>query len=375
MLITLSTFAYFISVGALLPTLPRYVDGPLGGGSISVGMVVGAFSLAAVVLRPVVGRVGDTKGRRVLILGGAGLVAVSVAAYVFAHSLGTLLLMRLVTGAGEAAFYVGAASAINDLAPEERRGEALSFFSLALYAGLALGPVLGESVLNHTHYKAAWIASAVCALVALLLGLGVPDTRQRIEGPPSSRIIHPAALLPGTILAAGIVGLTGFNSFVPLYVATLGMKGSRVVFVTFSAIVLVVRGFGARLPDRLGPRQSARAALATSAVGLMLIALWAQTAGLLVGTVLFGLGQALAFPALMTIAIRGAPPSERGSVVGTFTAFFDLAYGVGAVALGATVSLFGYRGMFATASLIALSGLALLLLYARRTDRSQASTA
>jgi MFS family permease len=368
-LITLSTFAYFVSVGALLPTLPRYVEGPLGGGSISVGLAIGAFSLAAVVLRPVVGRVGDARGRRILILGGAALVGASVAALVVANNMVVLLLIRLVTGAGEAAFYVGAASAINDLAPEERRGEALSFFSLALYAGIALGPVLGETVLNHTHYNAAWVASAACAFLACALALSIPDTREEIEETPrSSRIIHPAALLPGTILAAGIVGLTGFNSFIPLYVLTLGMKGSRLIFVTFSVVVLLVRGFGAQLPDRLGPRLSARAALVTSAVGLAVMAAWAHPAGLVVGTVFFALGQALAFPALMTIAIRGAPSSERGSVVGTFTAFFDLAYGVGAVGLGAVVDLLGYRGMFAVSSAAALAGLVLLFVYARNSE-------
>ena len=334
-----------------------------------MGLVVGAFSLAAVVLRPVVGRIGDTRGRRLLILAGAVLVGASVAAYVLASNLFVLLLLRLITGAGEAAFYVGAATAINDLAPEERRGEALSFFSLALYAGIALGPVLGETVLDHNHFDSAWIASAICAFVAFFLGLGIADTRDEHVGEPTStRIIHPAALLPGTILAAGIVGLTGFNSFVPLYVLTLGMKGSRLVFVTFSAIVLLVRGFGAQLPDRLGARFSARAALITSAVGLALVAIWATPAGLFAGTVIFALGQALAFPALMTIALRGAPASERGSVVGTFTAFFDLAYGVGAIGLGAVVSLLGYRGMFAACAVTAVGGLGLLFLYARRKD-------
>jgi predicted MFS family arabinose efflux permease len=165
--------------------------------------------------------------------------------------------------------------------------------------------------------------------------------------------------------------LTGFNSFIPLYVLTLGMKGSRLIFVTFSVVVLMVRGFGAQLPDRLGPRFSARAALVTSAMGLAVIAAWAHPAGLILGTVLFALGQALAFPALMTIAIRGAPSSERGSVVGTFTAFFDLAYGAGAIGLGAVVDLLGYRGMFATSSAVAVGGLVLLFLYARRSDRAE----
>jgi predicted MFS family arabinose efflux permease len=94
-----------------------------------------------------------------------------------------------------------------------------------------------------------------------------------------------------------------------------------------------------------------------------------SSAGLFAGGAMFGVGQALAFPALMSIAVRGAPASERGAVVGTFTAFFDLAFGLGAVSLGAVASVFGYTGSFKVASLVALIGLGLLYAYARRDAR------
>jgi predicted MFS family arabinose efflux permease len=87
---------------------------------------------------------------------------------------------------------------------------------------------------------------------------------------------------------------------------------------------------------------------------------------LFAGTIVFAIGQALSFPALMTIAIDGAPPSERGAVVGTFTAFFDLAFGLGAVSLGAVVAVSGYRGAFAGGAFVAGLGLALMLARARR---------
>ena len=64
-LVTLSTFAYFLAIGSLLPTLPRFVENELGGGSVAVGFVVGAFAIAAAVLRPFPGRFGDLRGRRI----------------------------------------------------------------------------------------------------------------------------------------------------------------------------------------------------------------------------------------------------------------------------------------------------------------------
>ncbi len=367
-LITLATFAYFVSVGALIPTLPLYVEGPLRGGDVAVGVAIGAFSLSAVLLRPFSGRLSDVKGRRVLLVSGAALVTASVAGYVVVTSLLPLLLLRLVTGAGEAFFYVGAASAINDIAPDERRGEALSFFSLALYAGLALGPVLGEWVLDGDRFDAAWLLSAGAAALALLLGWRVPDTRPDAVGSAGSgRLIHPAGLLPGTVLAASVWGLAGFSTFVPLYARELGLDGSRLVFVTYSGLVLAIRLFGARIPDVLGSRRTARLALTASALGMATMGLWETPAGLFAGVAVFGVGQALAFPALMSIAVRGAPASERGAVVGTFTAFFDLAFGLGAVTLGAVAAVFGYAGAFRVAAAVALGGLGLLYLYARRS--------
>ncbi|HYN36702.1 MAG TPA: MFS transporter, partial [Actinomycetota bacterium] len=71
LLIMLSTLAYFISVGALQPTLPRFVQGPLGGGDVQVGLAVGAFAFSAVLIRPFVGPIGDRRGRRLLIVLGA----------------------------------------------------------------------------------------------------------------------------------------------------------------------------------------------------------------------------------------------------------------------------------------------------------------
>ena len=54
----------FLSIGAVVPALPRYVMGPLGGDGFTAGLVVGAFGVTSVFLRPVGGRFSDRHGRR-----------------------------------------------------------------------------------------------------------------------------------------------------------------------------------------------------------------------------------------------------------------------------------------------------------------------
>lgn len=373
-LITFATFCYFVAIGALIPTVPRYVDGPLGGSNFSVGLVVGAFAFSAVLMRPFVGSLGDRRGRRILMVAGALAVGGSTAAYGLATSIPALIVLRIVLGAGEAAFYVGAASAINDLAPDERRGEALSFFSLALYSGIAIGTVTGETVLHAGRFGSVWALSAMSAFVAAGLALRVRETRPPgLELPQKRHLVHPSGLKPGTVLATSVWGLAGFNTFVPLYAIQIGMSGSRAVFFTFSAIVLSIRLFGARLPDVLGPQRAASAALVMNSLGLIIAGGWATELGLFAGTFVFAIGQALAFPALMTLAVSGSAASERGSVVGTFTAFFDLAFGLGAFTLGIVAGLVGYRGAFFFAALVSVAGLGLLQTYVYRAKVARAA--
>ena len=82
--VALAELAYFTADGMLLPALPRFVEGPLGRGNVAVGLVIGAFSVSAFFLRPWAGGVADRRGRRLLMVAGASLFAISVAGYFLA---------------------------------------------------------------------------------------------------------------------------------------------------------------------------------------------------------------------------------------------------------------------------------------------------
>ena len=69
------TFCGLLAVGAVLPVLPRYVDGPLDGGKIAVGVVIGAYAITGLLLRPFAGRFADRRGRKPAVLIGSLLVA------------------------------------------------------------------------------------------------------------------------------------------------------------------------------------------------------------------------------------------------------------------------------------------------------------
>ena len=181
-LVVASGLCYFTALAMLTPVLPDYVEKSLGHGSVAVGIAVGAFAIGAVALRTYAGRFGDTVGRRVLIIGGALIVATSTACYGLVHALWFLVTLRVISGFGEAGFFVGAATMVTDLSPAHRRGEAVSYWSVAVYGGLSFGPVLG-SVL---HGSARHRRGTVRPRVDRVGGPRVPRGRFRGRSPSRS---------------------------------------------------------------------------------------------------------------------------------------------------------------------------------------------
>lgn len=358
--VTAASLAYFTGLGMLLPTLPRYVEDELGGNGLAVGLVAGSFAFSAAVVRPWVGRAGDRSGRRVLVVGGSLIVAASVGAYASIDSLVPLILLRIVSGVGEAAVFVGAATAIQDMAPSDRRGEAASYFSVSIFGGLAIGPPVGEALLDGPGYGAVWLVTAAALLLAAVLGTLTPvgPIGEHHEGP--RRLLHPAALGPGSVLALSLAGLACFDGFLALYVDDLGLDGAAPYFVTYGLVILAVRVVGARIPDRVGPGVTAKAAVAQIAVGLLIIATWQSTVGLYVGTVIFSLGQSLQFPALMRLVMDVVPDRERTSAMATFSMFFDLSQGVGLIVLGSVVALADESMAFVASAVLASTSLLVL---------------
>ena len=355
LIVTAATFAYFVCMGALVPTLPRYVEDELGGGGVAVGLVVGLFAVSAALVRPWAGRLGDLRGRRLLISGGSLVMGVSVLAYALVDAVAPLLALRLVSGIGEAAVFVGAATAIQDLAPDHRRGEAASYFSVALYGGIAVGPLLGEWLADEHGFHAVWYAAGGSALLAAVLGLGT-QPHHGLPVPRPERLLYRSALGPGLVLLMGLIPFVGFGTFIELYGEDIGLDDVGPVFAAYAVSVLLIRVLGARLPDRLGWRVASTIALISVGSGALVLAVWASVAAVWIAAFGMAIGMSLLFPALFSAVVAGVPEEERSQAVGTFSVFFDLANGIGAPLLGLVVALSSYRGAFFAAAVIAACG-------------------
>jgi MFS family permease len=358
-----AALAFFGSGNMVLPVASRYASGPLGADATGVGLAIGSFAIAALLLRPVVGWSSDRYGRRPLLILGAALTVVALLLHLPATTLPVFIAARSLLGVGEAFFFVAAVAALSDMAPPERRGEAINIGSLAVYLGLAIGPFVGESILAASGYDSVWLAAAGMAALATVLTLLVPETapgalRRRLDGerPPRTPLIHRAGFRPGFLMLMGMWGMAGFFAFIPLYTTHLGMSGAGPALALYAVIVVTLRIVFVRLPDQMGPARLSAIALIGSSIGLAILGLVGTPLGVYLGTAVFAVGIAFLYPALLALAVARVDEMERGAVVGTTTAFVDVAFGLAPAILGAAVAVVGLGGTFLVSALIAAGG-------------------
>ena len=368
--LAVADLAYFTAGGVAIYALPLYVIGPVGSDPSGAGLAFGAFAVSALVLRPFAGRLSDSWGRRPLLFGGALLCAVAMALTAIVDSLPMIVMLRLLVGVAEAAFFVASFAVLADLAPPSRMGEALSYNSLGLYLGLAFGPPLGEVLINAAGFAAAWVGAGVLAVLAALIALGIGETRSprsELDAPP--RLIHWKAVPVSIGFFASIAALGGFLTFASLHAAAVGLASTSVPLFVYGAVVVVGRVVFAKVPDRLPALPLGAAALATVAAGLVVTAAWSSPMGLISGTVLLAVGVTFSTPAFFTAAFATAGPSERGAASGTVSAFLDLGLGGGPVLLGLVAGTLGIPVAFGAAAAIALAGCGWTLALSRRSTR------
>ncbi|MGN6215505.1 MAG: MFS transporter [Solirubrobacterales bacterium] len=355
------TFLGLIAVGSVLPVLPRYVHGPLHSSDLAVGVVIGSYAATGLLLRPVAGRLADTRGRRPTVLLGALLVSLSGLLYLPHLGIAGLIVARLVLGAGEGALYTAGSAWIVDMAPPARRGRVLGLYGLAVWGGLSVGPLLGELLLNASGYTTVWICAAALPLLGAAIAARVPDPFRPQPHADPHPLIAPEAVRPGLAVALASAGYATLAAFIVLLLDDRGIGHGATVFAAFAALIVLARLLAGHLPDRYGPAPVAIGAVLVEAGGLLLIAVSHSLVLAMVGGMAMGAGFSLLNPSLMLIAVGQVSEAARGATMGTYTAFFDAGVGLGAPLAGLAAALTSYEGAFLLAAAIAASSALLIL--------------
>jgi MFS family permease len=354
-------FCCLLGVGASLATLPFFVVQQLHDSKVAVGLVVAAISVAAVITRPVAGRLADRHGYKLLMLGGAAICALAGGGYYGvsaigvgrqgaaghgAVSLGVLIAVRVLHGVGEGTVYTAGAAWLVRLCPAQRRGRVVGLYGIYMWLGITLGALLGTVAMHLLGFGGVW---GLCVVVGLAGFLAVAP-KKRPPRPEGSRVrsaILPAStVVPGIALSLAALGYAALAAFVALHMMARGVANGIAAFNAFGFTYVGVRLFIGNVPDRFGARQVAFWSALVETVGLLIVALAGNLPTVIVGGLVMGAGLSLLFPSLALVVINNSDTSQQGAALGAFTSFWDIGIAVGAPLAGLIASVASYPAIY-----------------------------
>jgi len=343
----------------------------LGATELEIGVVMATMAAAAIAARPWVGRFMDTRGRRRVVLIGSLVHVASTLAYLAVDSLGPFVYaVRIVHGIAEAMLFSVLFTMAADIVPRARRTEGIALFGISGMIPLSLAGWVGDAVLRHGDYDGLFLLTVAAAVLGLLAGVWLPDSRPDASEPSEPargffRAIADRPLQPLWLIGfAFALAVGSYFTFLKTYV--LSPEGAGTVgafFGPYTIAAIALRLFFGKLPDRFGTRTMLIPAVACTGIGVLVLA-GASTAWVVgLAGVLCGIGHGYAFPILSAMVVTRARPSERGTALASFTALFDLGVLVGGPVLGLVLQLTNYTAMFATAGALTFAGLVVFVLW------------
>ncbi len=366
---TAALLVSYMAVAMPLPVISVFVTGRLGLSNVLSGLAVGIAFLTTILSRGFSGRVADRSGGKVCMMRGLLLYAVASAICLAAGAVGDpavafglLIAGRLVLGLGESMTLVGMLSWNIGLLGPQRSGTVFSLVGASLYGAFALGGPLGLMCQAHFGFAGLMLLCSPLPLLGWLMVLRMPAVVPASAKPGVSffRILG-SIWRQGAIVGFQGVGFAAIGAFISLYFSDRGWQHAGLALTCFGIGFVLVRLFFGHLPDRLGGMRVAAVSLVVAAAGQL--ALWLAPSGevALVGAFLTGTGCSLVYPSMGVEVIRKVQPELRGTAVGGFAIFQDVAYGATAPVAGLFADHFGYAVVFMIGLIAAVLGLLIAL--------------
>jgi MFS family permease len=371
----------FLVIGFALPVLPLHVHLGLGLGTLMVGLLAGSQFAAALVTRPWAGTFADRRGPKRAVVTGLLLAAASGLLYRLSlHftsappvSAAVLLAGRLLLGGAESVIITGGVSWGLALAGPHNTGRVIAWVGAAMFAAFAIGAPIGSALYDAFGFEAIALATMLAPLATLLLVAPLRGVAPIAQGRPSFLRVLGSVWLAGLGSALSSVGFGAILAFVTLLFADRGWSHGWLPYTLFATVFILARLAFGHLPDRIGGAKVALVCLLIEAAGLALIGLAPSPALALLGAGLAGLGYSLVYPGFGVEAVRRVPAQNRGLAMGAYTAFLDLALGLGGPALGLVAGAAGFGSVFVASALLTLGALPIALRFLSKGDTHESA--
>lgn len=383
MLVIISKTFSSIVFALLTATIATYAMEHLGANESLAGIASGAYVIASVPSRILIGHLADRIGRRVSLLAGTFLYFLLTLAYFLPADMTGLIAARAIHG-----FFHGWSSNVHatvaiDCIPQDRMGEGIGYLSLSTTISTGLGPFIGLLLLQSESHEAMFIVCAIFSFLAFVLLLFV-DIREisvsRNHDSADKHFDFPSYFDTKAMPLSFVILLTCIcSSCITTFLAPYSTQEGSIdaapfFFLIFAATITLSRPLFGKLMDRKGDNAAAYPSFTAFIAALLLLCINTTKPALIIAAILSALGYGTLSPCVQAMVTRGVSPCRVGVVTSTFFVFTDLGLGLGPT-LGGLIATFGYKFTYGSCALLAATALILYwTFHGRKAFASHRST-
>lgn len=352
---------------------------------LTITVIFAVYALGVMGALVATGRWSDQLGRRPML--GAGLAAAAISDLIFLSSdgLSSLLVGRFISGVSAGIFTATATVAVMELAPAAWPKRAAFLATAVNMGGLGLGPILAGLLVEYLPWPLR-LAYGVHLLLAVLAALAVLKAPETVRRPAQPKLTLQRLQVPEEVrdifLPAAIAGFAGFallgffTATAPAFmIGVLGYDNLALSGLTAGS-VFFASTIGQLLQERLSSSWRLPLGCAGVIIGASLVGIGighASLAFFLLGALVAGIGQGMAFRAGLGAVVQASPVDQRGGVAATFFIVAYIALSIPVVGIGLAARAFGLApaGMAFAGGVALLAGTSLVSLLWMRHRKVQ----
>jgi predicted MFS family arabinose efflux permease len=365
--LTLAMLVSAFGFQLLLSVVPLYAA-EVGGGTGGAGSATAAFMLTTVLTQVAMPRLLGRFGYRKVLVAGLLFLGLPALLYPLAGDVAGVLAVTLLRGVGFGIVTVGFAALLVELAPPERRGEALGLFGLAMTLPTVFCNPLGLWLVDTSGYATVFLLGGIAPLLApfAIVGIETGSTdRDAVGGAGFFEGLRRGPLLRLFLIFAAVTSATGVVvTFLPLAVPRSGLFSAASALLVFGLTSALSRLWAGRFGDRRDPHLLLAPGLVVAAGGM--VALPQGGPPTLFGALLLGAGVGLLQNSTLILTMDRVADDERGLGSTLWNVSFDAGTGVGAFCFGFLVGASGFPPAFYLSALILLAAIGLVVVDGRR---------
>ncbi len=341
--ISLATFLMFFAFNLVMPVVAMYVMDRFQASAATAGVVVSAYIITALIMRPLSGFLVDKYDRKRLYITTYIIFTLLFFGYILSTSIPQLIITRVLLGATFAVITTACNTIAIDIMPAQRRNEGIGYFGAIIVISMAIGPMVGLYLMDIMSYQGLFIVGIISCSLGVIVSTFIKT--QHREPVQHARLSLDRFFLVEATVYAVIMALIYFlygslMAFVSIYTKECGLDiNSGNFFLIFSVGIIIARVLAGRLLAKGLTKMMVYGGIISIIVAGVLFTIHLSEVTFPISSLMMGFGFGLVCPPMQATVVGLVSHDRRGTANSTYFIALDTGSGLGMLTGGAIAQM------------------------------------